>query len=97
MPWPALAHMCWPGTWAECISIVEPQCGLTTRSVASFFLPVILKNTEKTSKSLPSKAIKTLQGQLKILNLLISVIKYDASIDPSTQMKHLDRRKLLFH
>ena len=24
-PWPALAHMCGPDTWAEIIAIVEPQ------------------------------------------------------------------------
>ena len=33
---PALAHMCWPGTWAEIIKIVELWSWLTTRSVASF-------------------------------------------------------------
>ena len=34
----SLAHMCWPGTWPEIISIVEPRGWLTARSVASFFL-----------------------------------------------------------
>ena len=33
----ALAHMCWPGTWAEIIAIAEPRSWLTARSVASFF------------------------------------------------------------
>ena len=29
-----LAHMCWPGTWAEIKAIVEPRSWLTARSVA---------------------------------------------------------------
>ena len=39
-PGPALAHICWPGTWAEIIAIAEPpqpRSWLTARSVASFF------------------------------------------------------------
>ena len=32
-PGPALAHMCWPGTKAEIIAIVEPRSWLTARSV----------------------------------------------------------------
>ena len=48
-PWPTLAYMCWPGTWAEIIAIVEPQSWLTARSdwsVSSFF-PNFSKIQEK--------------------------------------------------
>ena len=36
-PWPALAHKCWPGTWAEIIAIVEPQSWLKGFVFSWFF------------------------------------------------------------